>query len=94
MGSSQDLSGWLYNRQMRLISHMAGIHHLHMFELFGFAYLFWISTSYMLCYLIICYLFYLYLICVLLACIACVCTTERPLMLVSVGVRAVLDGMN
>ena len=65
-----------------------------MFELFGFAYLFWISISYMLCYLITCYLFYLYLICVLLVCIACVCTTERSLMLVSVGVMAVLDGMN
>ena len=33
---NSDLSGWLDNRQMSLISHRTGMHHMHLYALLGF----------------------------------------------------------
>ena len=33
---NSDLSGWLDNRQMSLISHRTGMHHIHLYALLGF----------------------------------------------------------
>ncbi|QHO09414.1 uncharacterized protein DS421_14g481050 [Arachis hypogaea] len=33
---NSDLSGWLDNRQMSLISHRTGMHHMHLYALLEF----------------------------------------------------------
>ena len=36
---NSDLSGWLDNRQMSLISHRTGMHHMHLFVLIAMHFL-------------------------------------------------------